>query len=558
MGRLWKSEAAADGLGISTGRNTGESLFLRLPNESTLASSNTNANQALIPKWWTDTYERTYERNAIMIPLLEFLLGIFNNLGGSSWTEFQVKGPHPVSPPNKSLLGGVVEAMPWNIKIFVAFTSDILPIYGRRRVPYLIIGMFLQGSCWMVLGFFGDLMTFPYLCLEQFLSTIGQMMAGVMCDTLIVENIKHETGNEIGKLQATTYLMFAVGGFIGTLLSGWLPQYAHISYQAMFVIVGAGKMSLIGVCLLMRDPKVIARHSLPVKQTAMDIWNTVRLHRVMKPLVFVFIFAMMPGSSSSFNSYLIQGNPICKLQGSTCVGRLVDTKGNVQYNDWCSHQTSCNTTWGGLDFTVSEYSYVGMLGSAGSVLGNWLFRVWLIRAQWHCMFASTVILASMFSALQLILMFRNSAGLTLNEQAHLPNLLFALGDDVIMATANQLINLPILILMARLCPEGAEGTVYALATSVQGVGGTIGGVWSKIATHHFDIQNYDFSRLWQLTLLTSTCKIACLPLLWLVPKSINDTQDTRNSTISALLILGLFVGGLSFSLYQVIYTLAQE
>merc|ERR1712176_1652979 len=107
----------------------------------------------------------------------------------------------------------------------------------------------------------------------------------------------------------------------------------------------------------------------------------------------------------------------------------------------------------------------------------------------------------------------------------MPNLLFALGDDVIMATANQLLNLPICILMARLCPEGAEGTVYALATSIQGVGGTVGGIWSKLATEHFGIQNYDWSRLWQLTLLTSLSKMLCLPLLPLVPKHINDTAD---------------------------------
>merc|ERR1719183_2249311 len=119
-------------------------------------------------------------------------------------------------------------------------------------------------------------------------------------------------------------------------------------------------------------------------------------------------------------------------------------------------------------------------------------------------------MASLFSALQLPLMIRTASGQTLNEAVHLPNLLFALGDDVVMAAANQLLSLPINILMARLCPEGAEGTVYALVTSVQGVGGTVSGVWSKLLTEGFGIQNYNWSRLWQLTLLTSCIKIAVL------------------------------------------------
>merc|ERR1712227_1043480 len=106
--------------------------------------------------------------------------------------------------------------------------------------------------------------------------------------------------------------------------------------------------------------------------------------------------------------------------------------------------------------------------------------------------------------------------------------------------------------MARLCPSGCEGTVYALVTSVQGVGGTVSGVWSKLATEDFGIQNYDWSRLWQLTLLTSTIKLACIPLLPLVPKNISDVGDTRSSIFGGLMISALFIGGLSYAMYEII------
>ena len=94
-------------------------------------------------------------------------------------------------------------------------------------------------------------------------------------------------------------------------------------------------------------------------------------------------------------------------------------------------------------------------------------------------------------------MFRDDAtGQTLSERLHMPDIAFALGDDVVVATANQLLAMPILILMARLCPPGAEGTTYALVTSVQMVGGTVGGIFSQIATARFDVTNLQFSRLW--------------------------------------------------------------
>eukprot|EP00930_Biecheleria_cincta_P084822 TRINITY_DN74257_c0_g1_i1.p1 TRINITY_DN74257_c0_g1~~TRINITY_DN74257_c0_g1_i1.p1 ORF type:complete len:219 (-),score=19.82 TRINITY_DN74257_c0_g1_i1:86-697(-) len=198
------------------------------------------------------------------------------------------------------------------------------------------------------------------------------------------------------------------------------------------------------------------------------------------------------------------------------------------------------------------FSYIGLLGSIGSVFGNFVFKVWLIRVRWHCMFAGVVLIASASSALQLFLMLRDSHGRTLNERLHLPNLAFALGDDVVMAAANQLLSLPINILMARLCPEGAEGSVYALVSSVQGVGGTLGGVWSKMATQFVGVENYDWSCLWQLTVLTSTIKLLCIPLLPLVPKSIADTQDERSSCWAGIFIATLFVGGLVFALYEII------
>lgn len=383
-----------------------------------------------------------------------------------------------------------------------------------------------------------------------------------MCDTLIVENIKHEAGDQVGRLQANTYLAFAISGTIGSLLSGWLPQYAHISYRNMFIITGVGK-GLLAICLspFLKDP-VIRREDQPegetkgvrVRRALSDIWATVKLIRVLKPIIFILIFAMMPGNSSVFNTYLVQGNPICTWGGSSCLGNLADDDGNILYGDFCSTFStadSCNKRWGGLDFTESMYSYIGLLGAFGGMFGSFLFRIWLIRVQWHCMFASIVILVAIISLLQLPLMLRVASGKTWNEAIHIPDLVFALGDDVVMATAGQLMSLPINILMARLCPAGAEGTTFALVTSIQGVGGTIGGVFSKTAITAFGIQNYDWSRLWQLTLMCALLKLGGLPFLPLVPRNITDTDDTRSATWAGVFMGCIFFGGLFWALFNI-------
>ena len=42
--------------------------------------------------------------------------------------------------------------LPWNFKMVAAFLSDTVPILGRRRVPYLAIGLCLQLAAYLVLA----------------------------------------------------------------------------------------------------------------------------------------------------------------------------------------------------------------------------------------------------------------------------------------------------------------------------------------------------------------------------------------------------------------------
>ena len=317
--------------------------------------------------------------------------------------------------------------------------------------------------------------------------------------------------------------------------------------------------------------------------TAKAIWSTMQRLRVFYPLVFIFVFAASPGSSDAFNTYLLQQTPLCQWVNTS--GLCLDASasaadlgsgdsgsgdagaGNSGIADWCAQYSSpadastCSEQWGGLGFSDMLYTAFGLLGSAGSVLGNFLFRHYLLSMNWHKLFATTVLIASAAGTLQLFLMFRlTSSGQTLSERLHLPaeasKIAFALGDDVIVSVANQLLAMPILVLMARLCPPGAEGTTYAIVTSVQAVGGTVGGVISQHVIAAFGVTNTDFTTLWQLTLVTALAKLIALPLLPLVPSAESlDSQDERRSILAGFTMLLIFTGGLGWALAQVFLTL---
>ena len=95
------------------------------------------------------------------------------------------------------------------------------------------------------------------------------------------------------------------------------------------------------------------------------------------------------------------------------------------------------------------------------MLGTMLYKRFLLNAPWRPLFAYTIIGAALVGCSTLILIFR------INREWGIPDIVFALGDDVIMTVANQFVAMPMLILMAQICPVGVESSVFALVTSLQ-------------------------------------------------------------------------------------------
>ena len=72
------------------------------------------------------------------------------------------------------------------------------------------------------------------------------------------------------------------------------------------------------------------------------------------------------------------------------------------------------------------------------------------------------------------------------------------------------------VLGARLCPEGVEATLYALLMSITNLGGVISSEWGSLFTSMFGVTSTNFEHLWKLVLLCNMfdiIPICCLRLL---------------------------------------------
>jgi BT1 family len=88
--------------------------------------------------------------------------------------------------------------------------------------------------------------------------------------------------------------------------------------------------------------------------------------------------------------------------------------------------------------------------------------------------------------------------------------------------------MPILVLSARLCPEGIEASFFALLMSIWNLAGLISNELGALLTHWLGVTETNFENLWLLLLITNLSSLLPLFLLKLLPNE--DPQLHSNVT----------------------------
>lgn len=199
----------------------------------------------------------------------------------------------------------------------------------------------------------------------------------------------------------------------------------------------------------------------------------------------------------------------------------------------------------GLKFTPWMLGIMFMVATVFSWLGITFYRTFLMAYSWRWVYIISTTLGVIFSVLQLMLIFRINVKWGINDLA------FALGDDALSNFISAMQFLPTVTMYIGLCPAGAEGTSYAMLTTLSNVAGTIGSDIGTLLTSLWDVSNTamekgDWTGLWKLSLLTSLIQPLGLLLLFLLPRDVAHQKamqkcDKRN-----------FWGGLGFVSFLVV------
>ncbi|GMH18831.1 hypothetical protein Nepgr_020672 [Nepenthes gracilis] len=358
-------------------------------------------------------------------------------------------------------------AFPWLVKPLYGFISDSVPLFGYRRRSYLVLSGLLGALAWSLMATVVDGKYSAAFCI--LLGSLSVAFSDVVVDSMVVERSRGESQSMSGSLQSLCWGFSAFGGIISSYFSGSLVD----AYGVRFVFGMTALLPLLtsAVAVLVNE-----------QRGASLSWES-------NMGISFLAFLQAPSSTSATYSAMFF---------------FITNK---------------------LGFTSEFLGRVKLVTSVASLLGVGLYNGFLKTVSLRKIFVTTTIAGTALGMSQVILV----AGL--NRQFGISDEWFTIGDSLIITVLGQASFMPVLVLAARLCPEGMEATLFATLMSISNGGSVLGGLMGAGLTQLFGITKDRFDNLAALIILCNLSSLLPLPLLGLLPRDGGDTTSKGSSDI---------------------------
>ncbi|MEO0407742.1 MAG: folate/biopterin family MFS transporter, partial [Cyanobacteria bacterium P01_A01_bin.135] len=182
-----------------------------------------------------------------------------------------------------------------------------------------------------------------------------------------------------------------------------------------------------------------------------------------------------------------------------------------------------------LGFSAEFLGRLRLVTSAAAIAGIWMFQRFFKTVPFRSIFGWTILLSALLGLTSLLLVTHANRALGIEDHW------FSLGDSLILTVMGQIAYMPILVLAARICPEGIEATLFALLMSVLNLARLLSHEGGALLTKVLGITDTNFEHLWLLVLIANLTTLLPLFGLRLLPdESITSAEDSmRASAIAA-------------------------
>mmetsp|Transcript_42878 Transcript_42878/g.100605 ORF Transcript_42878/g.100605 Transcript_42878/m.100605 type:complete len:566 (+) Transcript_42878:176-1873(+) len=454
---------------------------------------------------------------------------------------------YKVPAPQVQIFNGMTQ-LPWSMKPIIGLLSDVLPIFGYNKAPYMIITALLGASAVLYVGLV------PTSVLPVILVVCGLFLLSLQfstCDLLseakYAEKMATAPSHGPGLL---TYVWagLSVGGIVALLLSGFTiskfgPQavfcIAAVPVLMLFIPVGCGYLEekqvtseelqkarssfykqkeacMLCVLMLVGSLSIIGvglRFASPAINCAVS---------VSVALVMLLAFSMVLSPViAKFNAFsLVQAGLSLSISGATFYF-YTDTP--EKYKD-------------GPHFTPYFFnSVMGTLGQVMSLFGIILYQKYFSTWKYRHLLLFTNIVNTLLCVLDVAMFAR------LNKRVGIPDHYFVLGLSVFETIIQQWMWMPQVVILSFLCPKGMEATMYALLAGCHNLGNTIALNSGALLLQVFgcrpdgsDGEDAQFDNLWKAAAVASAFPMLSLLALYrLIPDAYQNERLVGDKTSDA-------------------------
>lgn len=405
--------------------------------------------------------------------------------------SFYLKDDLHLDPAETAVISGL-SALPWLVKPLYGFISDSVPLFGYRRRSYLVLSGLLGALSWSLMASFVDGKYGATFCI--LLGSLSVAFSDVVVDSMVVERARGETQSVSGSLQSLCWGSSAFGGIISSYFSGSLVD----AYGVRFVFGLTALLPLLtsAVAVLVKEQRF--RGPLrgqggsssfidTSKDSIIELWQAIKQPNVLLPTLFIFLWQATPHSESAMFYF----------------------------------------TTNKLGFTPEFLGRVKLVTSIASLLGVGLYNGFLKNVPLRKIFLATTVTGTALGLTQVILVTG------LNRKFGISDEWFAIGDSLIITVLGQASFMPVLVLAARLCPEGMEATLFATLMSISNGGSVLGGLFGAGLTQVLGITKDRFDNLALLIIICNLSSLLPLPLLHLLPddNSVNKNEANEDDDV---------------------------
>jgi len=414
-------------------------------------------------------------------------------------------------------------ALPWSMKMVAGVASDRYPILGSRRRAYLLLGALATLVGFALLATVAR--TRAAYLVAAVLVAVGFMIQDVVADGLSVEVARSD--EEMAQVQALGRMAFFVGyilagGYLGGVLAGWLgPQPVFGVACALPVLVAIGALfvrerprvaaapAATPAAMVASTPALSAPVAAPAPAGPLAGGNAAliitgglayaALGLVLELLHVALAQEIVLVVSAAIIVLLLRRvgltRPVAVAAFALFVFRAVPSVGQG-YSYWA------------IDRLGFDQHFLGILSQVSSVvglIGLILFRGPITRRPVSETLFWVIVAGTILSAPNIGLFYGLHDWLGVSARS------IALVDTTITAPLSQLTMVPLLALIARTAPPGAEATVFAIMSSLMNLALSASEMFTGYVNDGFGVTQQDYSNLGRL-MLTVTA-LGLVPLL---------------------------------------------